>query len=178
MSQASLYQQALGRDFSLLSPLLQTLHLNGQQLWQGQADIKWGKRRLIRGLLGLAMLLRILPAEGCKVPCQVRISPDAQGETWQRRFAKNPMQSRQNWRNGQLWEQMGPLALQLHSQVINGQLLQISQQARYFGLPLPLHVQAKEWAIADKMYFDVEISFKRGGMILHYTGELKQSAAV
>ncbi|WP_293932778.1 DUF4166 domain-containing protein [Iodobacter sp.] len=178
MNPPSLYQQALGRNFSLLSPLLQTLHLNGQQLWQGQADVKWGKPRLIRSLLSLAMLLRILPAEGLGVACQVKISPDTRGEIWQRHFANKPMQSRQRWRNGQLWEQMGPLALQLHNQVIDGQLVQTSQKTRYFGLPIPLRVQAREWASVDKVHFDVEIGFKNGGMVLHYTGELRQSAAV
>ncbi|AMC35201.1 DUF4166 domain-containing protein [Janthinobacterium sp. B9-8] len=169
-----LYQQVLGKDFGLLSPLLQTLHGAEQQLWQGQADVKWGKPIFIRSLLYLAMRLGILPAEGQNVPCQVRILQDAKGEVWQRRFAHSPMQSRQRWRNSELWEQMGPLALQLHSQVCEGQLLQSSQTARYFGLPLPLQVKAREWAIAEVMHFDVEIGFKKGGMILHYSGALRQ----
>jgi hypothetical protein len=175
---AILYQQVLGKDFGLLHPLLQTLHGAGQPLWQGQADVKWGKPSFIRGLLNIAMRLRLLPAEGSSVPCQVRIQQDTKGEVWQRRFAQSPMQSRQRWRNGELWEQMGPLALQLDNQVSEGQLLQSSQTARYFCLPLPLQVKAREWAIAEVMHFDVEIGFKKGGMILHYSGALRQVAKV
>ncbi|STQ89467.1 DUF4166 domain-containing protein [Iodobacter fluviatilis] len=171
-----LYQQMLGKDFGLLSPLLQTLHGAEQRPWLGQANVKWGKPIFIRILLYLAMRLGILPAEGQNVRCQVKIQQDAKGEIWQRRFAQNPMQSRQSWRNGGLWEQMGPLALQLHSHVSEGQLLQSSQTARCFGLPLPLQVKAREWAIDEVMHFDVEIGFKKGGMILHYTGELRQVA--
>ncbi|NHQ84711.1 DUF4166 domain-containing protein [Iodobacter sp. HSC-16F04] len=174
----SLYQQALSQDFAQLSPLLQTLHGAEQQLWQGQADVKWGKPRLIRGLLYLAMRLRLLPAAGQNLPCQVKIRQDAKGEVWQRRFAQSPMQSRQRWRNGALWEQMGPLALQLHSKVSQGQLLQSSQTARCFGLPLPLQVTAREWAISNVMHFDVEIGFKKGSMILHYSGALRPVAEV
>ena len=168
----SLYQRALGDDFSRLSPTLQALHSQTDTVWQGVADVQWGTPAWLRGLLHIAVLLRRLPAEGSALPCQITLQRSGDGESWQRRFGRTPMVSKQFYRRAALWEAMGPLRLQLNNRVENGELAQHSAAVSLFGIALPLHVTATESSTQDQMQFDVNIGFKNGQGILRYRGQL------
>ncbi len=168
----SLYQTALGPEFSHLVPLLQWFHTEVRTVWEGEAKVSWSRNPIFR----LLLLLARLPREGEDISVAVQIFVQEGKEVWQRRFADRPMVSRQYMEADRLYESMGLFNLLLNTEVHEGGLIQRSTQSRWLGIPLPaflaLRVMAKEWSERGRMYFDVTISWGNWELI-RFTGWLQ-----
>ncbi|SMC27508.1 protein of unknown function [Andreprevotia lacus DSM 23236] len=169
---STLYERVLGADYPRLAPLLQKLHREHEQHWQGEADVRWASQRWLRVLLWLGRL----PAEGTRQPCSITLRERGKRELWQRSFGQRRMASTQHADGDTLYESFGPFRLQLASTRHRTTLEQHSVATRMLGMRLParwaLRVQAIEREYDGRLHFDVRIGIGPALDLLHYQGWL------
>jgi Domain of unknown function (DUF4166) len=127
------------------------------------------------------MLARLvgLPGSG-EVSMDLRIRPDALGETWSRRFGERPVVTRQWEEDGLLVEERGLLQFLFSLTAAEGALdfRQVAVRLARGRLSVPLHrwlapvVSARAWA-ADGACVEVEIRAPAAGLLCAYQGVLR-----
>jgi hypothetical protein len=142
-----------------------------------------GRAEVTRGTGLLASLVASaigFPAAGRDVPVQVRFDVVAGRETWTRRFGLRAFASEQfagtaRW-DRLVCERFGPVTLALALVVEEGRLRLIVRGWSLFGIPLPRalapHCDAHEHDANGRFHFDVAISHRWTGLIVHYRGWL------
>ena len=170
-----LFRRLLGRRFSALPAAVRAVHGGkGPAAFSGRAVARSGRSlpaRLMRSVLGL-------PRTGhCDV--EVRLSPDARGETWARRFGSSRFSSRLvGLRDlGVFEERFGPLrfrfALLTTPSGVRWQMIGFG----VLGLPLPRSLGPKVSARADdvagRYRFRVAVRHPWFGLLFAYRGDLR-----
>jgi len=144
----------------------------------GAFDVRWGEGRLARALARLTGL----PRAGGQVPTELEVTPDADGEIWQRRFGSDFLTTRQWEENGRLMERAGRFELGFRLEASNAEL--VFQQTRAWlrlgpaRLPLPrwlaprVRARAGPASGAEGMQVRVEVSLPGVGVLCSYQGSL------
>ncbi len=182
MPAASLYRRILGEAFVRLPSALQVMH-DGVQVAEGGALVDRGGGVLARVV---ARLVGFPPA-GREIPVTVTFRIERGREHWQRAFG-NPAISRvhrfSSWQEqgrGRferlLCERFGPFRFGLALVVDGASLRLVLRGWSFAGLPLPLFlapsIAALETADDGRFHFDVAISHRLTGLIVHYRGWLQ-----
>jgi uncharacterized protein DUF4166/saccharopine dehydrogenase-like protein len=154
----------------------------------GRADITRGTSLFAR----LAASVVGFPSEGRDVPVTVRfdVAPSPYGpgssETWTRTFANHSFSSEQFAGTGRfdrlLCERFGPITLALAVVINDSRLHLIVRGWTFLGIPLPRslapHCDAHESERNGFFHFDVAISHRWTGLIVHYRGWLVRKAVL
>ena len=177
----SLYERILGSAWHALPESLRAMHsVSTALVATGRADVTRGTGRLA----SLAASMMGFPAPGMEVPVQVRFDVASCRETWTRRFAARSFASEQFAGSGR-WdrlacERFGPVTLALALFVDGARLRLIVRGWSVFGIPLPRvlapHCDAYEHDSDGRFHFDVAISHRWIGLIVHYRGWLTRGA--
>jgi hypothetical protein len=177
---SALYPRLVGAGWSQLPQVVQDVH-------SGQAEVHATGRFVIRGGTNVVArtLARLvgLPGRG-EVSMELRVRPDAHGETWSRRFGERPVVTRQWEEDGLLVEERGPLQFLFSLTVAEGTLhfRQVAARLVRGRLCVPLHrwlapvVRARAWA-ADGACVEVEIRAPAAGLLCAYRGVLRKEPA-
>ncbi len=174
-----LYRKVLGASFEQLPEQLQKLHeLNSSQIWRGTAEVRRGKNPLAR----IAALIIGLPAQNNNTPVTVTLSPENNGERWQRNFNGKVFSSFQlagtGRHEGLLLERFGPMTIALELLIKNNRLYLIPRHWNLLGIPLPkILLPAGETFEEQRdglFRFNVEMKAPLVGLIVSYKGALKQ----
>ena len=169
-----LYAQIMGDRFAQLPPAVRAVHSapHARQV-SGTATVGSGATPIARLIARLAGF----PPPGEDVPLRVEFSPANGGETWRRDFAGDRFVS---WigREGELLvERIGPLsfAFELESQPAGLAMRLRGWRLGPIALPLGFapHVEAREWEDGGRFHFDVSISPRWIGRMIHYHGWLE-----
>jgi len=169
----------LGEAFSKLPKAIQEMHdAEGSLRMSGLATIQRGK-----GFFAslIAAVFRF-PTEGKNVAIDVVIEKSPQRETWNRKFAGRSFSSiisrGHGKTDGLISERFGPFEFAV-ALVVDDELLRfIVRGWKFCGIPLP-----SAWAPGGNSYefshngqfgFNVEIAHPLFGLIVKYTGTLKQ----
>ena len=179
----SLYRRMLGPAFDTLPPALRQLHdLRTPTVFSGEAEVVAATHPIAR----LIARLSGLPTRSYPCRVEVRIEPDADGETWHRDFGGHRFHSRLQCHNSTLTEHLGPhrIQFQLHTDdmQLNTDSTQLSMHPiawRTFGIPLPRflwpQIHARETERDGRFHFDVATAFPIIGTVIHYRGWLRPS---
>jgi hypothetical protein len=176
-----LYQRILGASWHALPESLRHMHsVRVTATTAGRASVTRGRgwlASLIASLVGF-------PQAGTDVPVEVRfdIARTMHGyrETWTRRFAKRSFRSEQFAGKGRfdrlVCERFGPLTLALALVFEDSRLRLVVRGGSFLGIPLPRalvpHCDAHESEHDGRFHFDVAISHRWTGLIVHYRGWL------
>jgi NAD(P)-dependent dehydrogenase (short-subunit alcohol dehydrogenase family) len=174
---APLFRRVLGATFEAMPAVTQTLHRSAPAvLGKGEADIdppETAAGRLISALFRF-------PKPGRAQPVEVRVEPSGEGERWVRRYPGRDMVSFMN--NGDadartLEERFGPFSFRMeitgHEKGLDMRMV----SARMGRLPLPRFLVPEITATErtderGRHLFDVSISLRLVGKIVHYAGWL------
>lgn len=171
-----LFFQHLGGDLTQLPDVVQYLHnLRGPRIWTGRAKVTGGTAlsgRVIAALFGF-------PAAANDVPVTVHMTPDDDGETWQRHFGNKTFRSYMRRIGGRMTERFGPFRFVLDLHVSDG-ALHFPVIAGALG-PLPLPRILLPQSIAreycdDRGRFCFDVALRApitGALIVHYQGWLQ-----
>jgi hypothetical protein len=172
-----LYQRVLGSAWDLIPESLRAMHSVKTSLTvAGRATVTRGTGRLaslIAAVIGF-------PAAATDVPVQVTFDVRDGRETWTRRFGTRAFSSEQYAGTGR-WEHLvcerfGPVTLALALVVDDRRLRLIVRGWTLFGIPLPHALaprcDAHEHEADGRFHFDVAISHRWTGLIVHYRGWL------
>jgi hypothetical protein len=115
------------------------------------------------------------------VNVELTVTPDADGETWRRRFGTGELVTRQWEEHGLLAERAGQLELRFRLSVSRGRLSFLQEGARLnvggarVSLPRWLSPRVSAFAWEDgKMQVSVEVSFPGVGLLCSYQGSLER----
>jgi Domain of unknown function (DUF4166)/Saccharopine dehydrogenase NADP binding domain len=178
-SVGTLYQTVMGEALESLDAPIRDFHRQTQSFkMSGEADVMPAANFLGR----IVALIMRFPVAGKKVPLDVNISIDSNGETWTRSFAGRKFSSRQKFGQGRyeglLVESFGPLNFGMAVTETDGKLGLVVRQWDVIGLPLPKflmpHGIAHEHGAEGRFNFDVEVRAPIIGRIVRYRGWLKK----
>lgn len=174
---ASTYQRLLGEAFAELSPVLQAVHGPATEVRaQGWMRVRHGRSWLIR----LVNALTGVPGATEGVRLQLAIHRTGGQETWERRFGRRMLRTRQWAGEGWLFERSGPLLLSMRVQVEEGALVFLPGRAWLLGLRMPrwCSVLVSARATANGAGWDVWVESRSPllGMMFEYTGHIEWEA--
>ena len=132
---------------------------------------------LLTGAPVLAWGARLPPSHE-SLPTTVEFTASARGERWARRFGRHPMGSRLWFHQGRLREQLGAVRFEFALDERDGAIHWQARRAWLFGvLPLPsgwfASVRCREYAVAGRYTFEVDVSLPWVGPFIHYEGQLE-----
>ncbi len=170
----ALYRQILGSAFDALPEPLRHLHdLASSTRFIGEAEVIAGANPLAR----LIATLTGFPTKGGRCAVEVRITIDADGETWQRDFGGQRFHSRLYAHRGILTEHLGPHRIQFDLCTDASGLSMHPRAWRIFGIPLPRllwpKISAHETEVDGRFHFDVATAFPMIGTVIRYRGSLR-----
>ncbi len=176
-----LYQHILGASWHALPESLRHMHsVRVTATAAGRANVTRGKgwlASLIGSVVGF-------PHAGTDIPVEVRFAvartQHGYRETWTRRFANRSFRSEQFAGNGRfdrlVCERFGPLTLALALVFEDSRLHLVVRGWSFLGIPLPRALaptcDAHESEHDGRFHFDVAISHRWTGLIVHYRGWL------
>ena len=168
-----MFQRVLGDAFDGLPPTVKELHSRaGHCRYRGQVEVSRGNNPLARWL---AWATRLPPAG--KGAIEVEIDADGHGERWTRHIDGHAMPSRLWPQDGLLCEQLGLVRFGFRLTVEQGVLVWRVARVHALGLPLPARwfdaVQAREYEIEGRYWFDVAAAMPVSGLLVHYRGWLE-----
>lgn len=181
-----LYPRLLGPAWQELNEAVRRLHADETVIHaSGYFEVRQGANRICRRLARWAGL----PAAEDRVPVLLSIVPDGQEEEWRRRFAGQPLVSRQSARpDGLLAEQMGRLELRFKLKVVAGDLhYTTTGSGLRIGpvfVPLPgwLGPRMEAWETsADEpgcVFVRVGVYLPLFGLLIAYQGPLKRDETI
>ncbi|QJR12818.1 hypothetical protein DSM104443_03911 [Usitatibacter rugosus] len=167
------FRELIGSGFAELPLQVRNVHDD-----RAQTELV-GRCRVERGtglLSRLFCAVSSLPAAGEDVPVRVTIRRNAEGETWTREFAGNPMISSLRARAGLLEERLGPTTFRFALAADRERISWNVVGVRVLGVPLPASlfsgVRASESVSGDRYRFDVEARLPVVGLLVRYQGTL------
>jgi hypothetical protein len=142
----------------------------------GRADVIRGRSLLARMVASFVGF----PREGRDIPVTVRFEVNGSHETWTRTFAGRSFVSEQFPGAARfdrlICERFGPITLALAVVIKDSRLHLIVRGWSFLGIPLPRslapHCEAHEAEHNGFFHFDVAISHRWTGLIVHYRGSL------
>jgi hypothetical protein len=175
LMEVGLFPSLLGETFQRLDAPVRAVHGGSSRRLRGTATVERGHSLFARILCAMASL----PRSADRVPIEVQINTDSQGERWTRFFGDcRPMQSRLHGNRDLLVERLGPAVfvfrLREHGGGIAWSLIQISA----LSIQLPIRwftVSAFSGAHAGRYTFTVDAALRGVGRIIRYDGELDVS---
>lgn len=176
-----LYAKVLGAAFGHLPAQVRALHGSTRtRTWTGRAQVRRGGgflSRLIARAIGF-------PAEAADTPVSVTLTPQGNGERWTRSFGGKVFSSVQRPGTGRnAWlvtERFGLVTVALALVVRDDRLYLVPRRWSCAGLPLPRFLlptgQTFESEADRCFHFDVEIALPVVGLIVAYSGALRQAS--
>ncbi len=180
--QPSLFERALGAQWSALPAALRTFHGASQVAeYRGEAEVRGGSHPLARGLRWLMRL----PPPATTVPLRVCVRVDADAEHWQRQFGRHRFASTLRWqpqrqRLVETFQLLGlPMRFELGLSVVDNRLLWPVTRGWFCGVPLPRCLlpisESSERVDAEGRFaFEVSIRLPGLGLVAHYRGSLQR----
>lgn len=172
-----LYPTILTTTWHTLPPEIRAMHdVADHAQVSGIATVRRGTSFLSR----LAASIIGFPKVGTDIPVQVNFTVKDNIETWTRTFNGKSFSSTQYAGQGRyeglLVERFGLLTFAMELVVRDNQLHLVMRHWAAFGIPLPLGlcVQSDTFEMVKdgKFHFNVKISHRFTGLIVHYTGWL------
>lgn len=155
-----IYRALLEDDFEKLPPALRRFHgAAGTRRATGSATVRH-ESALLAWLVGF-------PAAGDRVPLALDVSATEDEETWTRWFGGAMRRSTQRRSGGLLMETAGPLRIGFRISADEGGIRFESRQARLWGIPIPLRVEAmarggdRSWEVEVRV---AHVGWYRGAM--------------
>jgi len=169
-----LFKRLLGASFEKLPAPIRRVHDGrARKVLSGRCHIARGAGVLVQ-LLGWASSL---PRSGHDLPVKVTFLCNAEGETWSRDFAGQPMRSTLTDRDGCLEEALGPARFRFALSVDESGIAWRVVGIRVLGVPLPAAwfkaVTARQSVRAGRYAFDVRAELPWIGLLVHYCGWLE-----
>jgi hypothetical protein len=171
----ALYPRLVGADWATLPEIVRDVHKgDGVTRATGRFTVHPSSTVLARVLARLGGL----PEPG-EVASEVEVTPDADGETWHRRFGEGRLVTRQWEEDGRLVEEIGRVQFVFALAAVDGGL-QFRQVAAHVAcgrwrVPLPRWlaplVRARAWA-DDGLRVKVEVTAPVAGLLCAYEGVL------
>jgi saccharopine dehydrogenase-like NADP-dependent oxidoreductase len=175
----TLFERALGHEFSQLPSAVQNLHtVFDQQIYEGTANIERGRGFMSR----LYAFMAGFPPAATQIRTQVQISIIKNGERWIRQFGHRRFQSylyrRATDEANIIWEKFGVFSFAIRLHASQKGLRYPVERARVGMVPLPRFLlpisESSEWEDETGSFrFDVSISLPTGGLIARYVGSLR-----
>jgi hypothetical protein len=171
----ALYPRLVGADWTTLPQVVRDVHQgDGVTRAAGRFTVHPGSTALARVLARLGGL----PEPG-EVALEVEVTPDADGETWHRRFGEGRLVTRQWEENGRLVEEVGRVQVVFTLAAVDGglQFRQVGAQVACgrWRVPLPPWlaplVRARAWE-DDGLRVKVEVTAPVAGLLCAYEGVL------
>lgn len=149
-----IYQQLLKADFEKMPLVLREFHAAaGERYATGKVAIRHERHWLAR-LVGF-------PAEGTDIPVRLHVSAAENDEVWSRWFG-NSMRRSVQWASGDvLVEKAGPVRVYFRIFADSTGMRFESKTARFWGIPLPLRMNA--WARGHGSSWEVEVTIAHIG---------------
>ncbi len=172
---APLFQRVLGAEFDTLPPAMRALHsVRDSRTFAGVAEIFRGSHWLVP-LLAWATRL---PPIALRVPVEVELVVDRDGERWNRNFGGHRMPSRLFLRGRSLAERLGAMSFEFELQVLDREIRWRVRRARLLGLvPLPSFLFAgvccREREHGGRYEFLVQVAMPLIGPLIRYEGWLE-----
>lgn len=167
---------ALGAAFADLPLALQKLHSgDAQRRYEGRAVVKHGESLIARFLLWLGDF----PPQGSGIRLTISITPDAQGEAWEREFDRHTTRSRlRAGRPGQVVEKFGPFHITMQPVATTTSLSFPVVGIQCLGLSLPRRMlpQNPSYESVDAsgaVIFDIGAEIPVLGKLISYRGVLR-----
>lgn len=168
-----LFARLLGDDaFAALPDAVRRLHEGG--IFAGEAAVEGPESVLAR----IAAWVVGFPAATARVPVRVTITPDAEGEVWERDFGGRSFRSRMAIGTAGPEERFGPFAFRVALPADGSGLRVVVRGWRLLCLPLPLPLAPLGDAVegqdeAGRFRFDVTVRLPLGlGRVVRYRGWL------
>ena len=171
----ALYPRLVGAEWTTLPQVVRDVHQgDGVTRAAGRFTVRPGSTALARVLARLGGL----PEPG-EVALEVEVTPDADGETWHRRFGEGRLVTRQWEENGRLVEEVGRVQVVFTLAAVDGglQFRQVGAQVACgrWRVPLPPWlaplVRARAWE-DDGLRVKVEVTAPVAGLLCAYEGVL------
>ncbi len=146
-----LYRQLLGADFDRLPRALRDFH-----------DTPGGGRAVgtaaVRRTFGWLGWLAGFPRAGENVDLQLRVVADESSETWIRSFGGKDLRTVQRRVGDLLLESSGPVRIRFRVMADATGIRFASQGARFWFVPIPLRIEAREWGGDSSWQFEVTVA--------------------
>ncbi|MEX0351507.1 MAG: SDR family oxidoreductase [Paracoccaceae bacterium] len=174
---APIYRRVLGPAFDKLPLQVQHLHdATDTRRWAGTAQVRRGNGVLA----GLIAKLLGFPEAADAVPVTVTLTPQQDGELWERDFGGKRFSSFQSCGAGKndylLIERFGRISVALALVTEGDKLYLLPRRWSFMGIPLPAALlprgQTFETEREGRFCFDVEIAAPLVGLIVAYRGRL------
>jgi NAD(P)-dependent dehydrogenase (short-subunit alcohol dehydrogenase family) len=175
----SIFQTVLGESFTKLPESVQDAHLvYGPRRWAGRGKVTRGASVWARFV---AAVFRF-PKACDDIPVTVSMTPQNDGELWERCFDGQSFKSFLRPEGGKMTERFGPLTFTLGLHVVDGQLHYPVDAGRMGPIPLPRFLLpqsiAHEYEADGRFHFDVALLAPfSGAPMVHYQGWLVREAA-
>jgi hypothetical protein len=169
-----LFSRFLGADFASLPPAVRAGHdVHAPLSMTGRARVTRGTSlwsRVLAGVFGF-------PPAADDVAVRVTMTPQNDGELWERRFGDKRFWSFLSVQDGAMTETFGPFTFRLGLHVADGMLFYPVASGRLGPIPLPRFLlpqsTAREFAQAGRFHFDVQLHAPlTGALMVHYQGWL------
>jgi len=137
-SDLATYEKVMGDSYNQLHPSIQDLHRTGAgRHFKGHCDIERGRNPLAH----IIAFFFGFPKSGSNIPVEIKITPDAKGELWERFFDGKRMASHHSMGMGRwsrhVTERFGPISVHMAILNENGNMRIHTRGWSLFGLPLP-----------------------------------------
>ncbi|MEL6838693.1 MAG: DUF4166 domain-containing protein [Pseudomonadota bacterium] len=175
-----LFARFLGGDFAHLPQTVQQAHrVPAPRRLTGRARVTRGTSLWARGL---AAIFRF-PRETDDIAVSVLMTPEGNGETWERQFGKQTFRSHLRMDADTMTERFGPFTFTLNLHVAAGALHFPVAAGRLGPVPLPRFLLpisiAREFETDGRFHFDVRLQAPlTGSLMVHYQGWLDAEDAV
>ena len=133
------YEKIMGEAYARFHAAIAELHRTGEKvrIFKGHCDVTRGRNPLshiVAAVMGF-------PKSGTDVPVTVTVTPDTEGETWERNFNGKTFSSHHSSGTGKwarhVTERFGPIRIQMAILEEDGNLRIDTRGWSLFGLPLP-----------------------------------------
>jgi hypothetical protein len=174
LSPPSLYERALGDDYTRLPAAVQRLHrLHGHTVMQG-----WVETHAPRSLLAQALALCLgAPRRTTRGVMRFELTACPAEETWTRHFPARTMTSSMRWVDGRIEERLGAARLRFDLHAAEDRLSMKLVTMRFLGVPCPRwllpRVVAQETGAGDCIHFLVTAELPFVGRVIGYRGYLE-----
>lgn len=172
-----LFEAFLGEDLEHLPAQVRRLHdVPAPRRWTGRAKVTRGASLWARTI---AAAFGFPPATD-DTPVTVTMTPQDEGELWERQFGDKTFWSFLKVKDGQMTERFGPLTFTLGLHVAGGQLHFPVISGRLGPIPfpkafLPISI-AREYEEDGRFHFDVALQAPfTGALMVHYQGWLERA---
>ena len=180
MTRATLYEQAMGADFSRLAPAVQSFHrLQGRVELHGTVET-FAPRSLLARLIARGLGTPVQASAG---PIRFELDATPPRESWTRHFPAHTMTSVLELDGAHAVERLGLAHLRFELLAMpDGRLSMKLASMRFAGIPCPRwlmpRIVAQEHGTSNVLNFEVSAALAWGDVVAQYRGHLTLPAGV